>query len=202
MQIEPSVTFLNVEASDALQSKIQQRIEHLDRLFPNLTGCRVRVARDDTHRHQGHLYHVRIDVTAPGHELVVDPAAAQDRGHEDPYVALRDAFDAMQRRVQDLARTMRGDVKTHVPPAHGHVVEIDTAAGRGRIVAADGSSLYFTRNAVLGERFGQLRVGSEVRFAEQPGDDGPQASSVAPIGHHHPGDPLHDLPGAQAEQGD
>ncbi len=202
MQIEPRVTYRNVEPSDALHAKIQQRIAHLDRLFPNLTSCRVSVARDDAHQHQGRHYHVRVDVTAPGHELVVDHAAAQDRGHEDPYIAVRDAFDAMQRRVQDLARTMRGDVKTHLPPQHGRVAEIDPAAGRGSIVAADGRSLYFHRNAVVGGRFDELRVGAEVRFAEQPGDDGPQASSVAPVGHHHPGDPLHDLPGAPATRGD
>ena len=202
MQIEPSITFVNVEPSTALQSRIRARIARLDRLFPNLTGCRVTVARDDSHHRQGRHYRVRIDVRAPGHELVVDHAPPQRDTTQDPYVALRDAFDAMDRRVQDLARRMRGDVKTHALPAHGRVSEIDAASGRGRILAADGSAVYFHRNAVLGERFAELRIGSEVRFHPESGDDGPQASSVAPIGHHHPGDPLREPGGAPAAGSD
>ncbi len=191
MQIEPIISFVHVDVSDALESRIRARIAHLDRLFPNLGACRVTVTRDDSHRHQGRHYHVRIHVTAPGHELEVDHQRPSHEGAEDPYVALRDAFDAMDRRVEDLARTMRGDVKTHLAPAHGRVAEIDPAAGRGRIIAADGSSLYFHRHAVLGQRFDELRVGSEVRFAQEAGEDGPQASSVAPVGRHH----LADVPG-------
>ena len=202
MHVEPIITYLNVEPSAALDAKVRERIAHLDRMFPNLNSCRVAISRDDSHHHQGRHYRVRIDVTAPGHELVADRAPPQHQAHEDPFVALRDAFDAIERRVQDLAREMRGDVKTHVAPAHGRIVEIDHAAGRGRIVAADGRSLYFHRNAVVGARFDELEAEREVRFEEHAGDDGPQAVGVAPVGHHHVGDPLHDLPGSPAAGAD
>jgi ribosome-associated translation inhibitor RaiA len=51
---------------------------------------------------------VRIDIGVAGGEIVVN------RDHaEDVYVALRDAFDAANRKLEDYARKLRGDVKKH-----------------------------------------------------------------------------------------
>jgi cold shock CspA family protein len=36
-----------------------------------------------------------------------------------------------------------------------------------------------------GDKFDDLKVGQEVRFAEAVGDKEPQATSVRPIGKHH-----------------
>ena len=49
----------------------------------------------------------------------------------------------------------------------------------------DGRDVYFHRNSVLNDEFDHLEVGAEVRFAEEMGDKGPQASTVATIGKHH-----------------
>jgi len=51
---------------------------------------------------------VRIDIKVPGSEIVVN----RDK-HEDIYVALRDAFDAAKRQVEEFGRRQRGDVKRH-----------------------------------------------------------------------------------------
>jgi hypothetical protein len=56
----------------------------------------------------GRLFSVRIDVTLPGHELAIN--RVQD---EDAYVALRDAFDAARRKVDESMRIRRGEVKQH-----------------------------------------------------------------------------------------
>jgi len=50
-------------------------------------------------------------LTVPGAELV-----ANHTQHEDVYVAIRDAFDAMSRQLEDYARKQRGEVKTHAAP--------------------------------------------------------------------------------------
>jgi hypothetical protein len=47
----------------------------------------------------------------PGAELVAN--RAQD---EDVYVAIRDAFGAITRQLEDFTRRQRGDVKTHTAP--------------------------------------------------------------------------------------
>jgi hypothetical protein len=46
---------------------------------------------------QGTIYHVRVDLTAPGGEVVVNREPGEDHTHEDLHVAIRDAFDAARR---------------------------------------------------------------------------------------------------------
>jgi cold shock CspA family protein len=56
----------------------------------------------------------------------------------------------------------------------------------GRIASVDGGDIYFHRNSVLNLDFDALEIGTEVRFVERTGDEGPQASSVWVVGKHHP----------------
>ena len=94
--------------SEALEARIRERVAKLDEVHPNITGCTVTVEEQRAHHRQGRWFNVRVAVHLPEHEIVVN------RDHdEDPYVALRDAFDAVTRRVEDVARRQRGDVKTH-----------------------------------------------------------------------------------------
>ena len=58
-------------------------------------------------------------------------------------------------------------------------------ADYGRIETPDNRVIYFHRNSVLNDGFEKLDVGSEVRFVEEMGDSGPQASTVTPVGKHH-----------------
>ncbi len=71
--------------------------------------------------HQRHLkgsvFHVRIDVTVPGAELVATSEPPPQHFHEDVHIALRDAFERMKRELQDHARMVRGDVKSHTRSA-------------------------------------------------------------------------------------
>ena len=51
--------------------------------------------------------------------------------------------------------------------------------GYGFIRALDDDrQFYFHRNSVLHDDFERLTIGTEVRFAAEQGEDGPQASSV------------------------
>ena len=100
--------------SEALEARIRQRAAKLDLFHPNVTGCHVAVEEQRRHHQQGRWFNVRVAVGVPGHEVVVN------RDHdEDPYVALNDAFDAVSRRLEDIARKHRGEVKAHTAPLHG-----------------------------------------------------------------------------------
>jgi len=89
---------------------IRGKVEKLEEFFKHITSCRVVVEVPHKHHHQGKQFNVRIDIGVPGSEIVVN------RDHaEDIYVALRDAFDAAKRQLEDYARKIRGDVKTHEP---------------------------------------------------------------------------------------
>jgi len=110
MQIPLQITIRDIDHSEALEAHIRDKAKKLDEFFNHIMSCRVVVGMPHKHHHQGKQFNVRIDIGVPGNEIVVN------RDHaEDVYVALRDAFDAVKRQVEDHARKIRGDVKTHEP---------------------------------------------------------------------------------------
>lgn len=185
MKLPLQLTFRHLEHSDALETKIRQRAEELDQFYDQIMHCRVVVEAHHKHHHQGNIYHVRIDLTVPGKELVVSRDPEEHHAHEDVYVAVRDAFDAMRRQLEDYIRVQRRKVKTHEAPPHGAITELHPKEDYGRIGSADGRDIYFHRNSVIDADFDDLDIGMEVRFAEEIGDQGPQASTVHLIGKHH-----------------
>lgn len=113
MQLPLEITFQNLEPSPAIEAEIRKRAGKLDRFHEHVMRCRVVVEAPHKHKHSGHLYRVLVDVTVPGGELVANRNPDQDQAHEDVYVAIRDAFDAIRRQLEDYARKRRGDVKRH-----------------------------------------------------------------------------------------
>jgi ribosomal subunit interface protein len=110
MQTPLQITIRDMEHSDALETHIRDKVSKLEEFSTHITSCRVVVEVPHKHQHQGNQFNVRIDIGVPGNEIVVNHDHA-----EDVYVALRDAFDAAKRQLEDYARKIRGDVKTHEP---------------------------------------------------------------------------------------
>ena len=108
MQRPVQITFKDIPHSDAVETHIREKVAKLETFYPNIIGCHVTVELPHKHHHQGKLHNVRIDIKVPGSEIVVN----RDK-HEDIYVALRDAFDAAKRQVEEFGRKQRGDVKRH-----------------------------------------------------------------------------------------
>jgi cold shock CspA family protein len=98
--------------------------------------------------------------------------------HNDLRQAINDAFKAAGRRLQDYTPRQRGEVKSHVSLPEARVSKILTRAGYGFLTSDDGRKIYFHKNSVLGRAFPRLKVGTTVRFAEEQGEKGPQASTV------------------------
>jgi cold shock CspA family protein/ribosome-associated translation inhibitor RaiA len=187
MQLPLQITFRNMEPSPTVEAHIRERAEALDRFFGRIMACRVVVeARARRHR-KGKLYHLRVDLTVPGREIVVERDPAEHHAHEDILVAVRDAFDAARRQLEDHARTSRGDIKAHEIPRHGHVARLFEEKGNGFIRSSEGDEIYMHQNAVTGAGFAALSEGDEVRYVlhEGEGEKGPQASTVVAIGKHH-----------------
>lgn len=184
MQIPLQITFRDMEQSDAIEKAVREKAEKLDQ-FGDIMSCRAVVQMINKHQHKGTMYQVSLDITVPGHEIVVSRDRGVDHSHEDVYVAIRDAFNAARRQLQDQHRISHHKVKAHEAPPHGRVSELVADQGYGRIESSDGRSVYFHRNSVLNDEFTRLEVGSEVRFSEVQGDEGPQASSVQLVGKHH-----------------
>lgn len=187
MQIPYEITFEGMDPSDAVRARIQKEIDRLERFHDRITMCRVAIKAPGHHKRSGGLYEVRIYMVLPGGgEVSVKRNPALDHAHEDAYVAIRDAFAAARRQLQDKERKIEGEIKTHEAPPHGKIARIFYYEGYGFIETPDGDEVYFHRNSVAGADFEKLEVGNEVRFTGELGEKGLQASVVHLIGNHHP----------------
>ena len=202
MEIPLQITFRNMPPSEAIENNIKEKTAKLESFFSRIMSCRVVVEAPHRHHHKGKAYQVRIDLTVPSAELVINRApqrlsAAKSNGstpsekelaeshepskhaaHEDVYVAVRDAFNAAGRKLQDYARRQSGAMKAHEPVAHAQVSKLFPQEGYGFLETAEGREIYFHGNSVLQPGFDRLKVGAEVHFAEEQGEKGPQASTV------------------------
>ena len=185
MQLPLQITFRDIPPSEAIEGKIRQQVEKLNRFYDRIISCRVMVEAPHQHHHQGNIYHVRIDLTIPQGELVINRHPSQKHSHEDLYVAIRDAFVAAQRQLKKYAAIQRKEIKEHEIPSHGQVISLLPEEGYGFIETSEGDEVYFHQNSLLNCALRDLEVGSEVRFSQQMGDKGLQASSVRLIGKHH-----------------
>lgn len=185
MQVPLQVTFRHMATSPALEARIRARAAELEQFSSRITACRVTVEKLTQRHRQGDLFEVRIDLAMPGREIEIGRERGLNHAHEDAHVAVRDAFDALRRRLQDHVRESRGEGKLHPVPDHGRVVRL--MPDYGFIATAAGDEIYFHRNSIAGGSFDNLEVGAEVRFTmqEKESANGPQASTVNPIGKHH-----------------
>jgi len=180
MQSPVQVTFRDIPPSPALTAHVEKRAAKLDTFYDGIVKCHVVVEAPHRHSKQGKRYHVRIDLHVPGRELVI--SNTPDDAKEDVNAAIDDAFGDAERALEELSRLQEVDGKTHLKPPHGVVAKLFPDRGYGFIESEDGQEIYFHQNSVLGARFDKLVIGTRVRFAEEDGDKGPQASTVHIVG--------------------
>lgn len=179
VQLPLQITFHEMAPSAALETQIRERVAKLEEFHPRITRCRVTVEETSKHKHQGRHFRVNVDVRLPGKEIVAN------RDHdEDIHVALRDAFDAVKRQLDDVARQMRGDVKSHELAQHGRIARLFADEGFGFIETADHREVYFSRENVVYPDFDRLTVDSQVQFIEADAAEGTQAKRVT-VGKHN-----------------
>lgn len=182
------ISFRGLPPSEFVERRIREKLDWLRRFTDTIVSARIIVEQRHKNHQKGGLYHVRIYLkVAGGEEVVVAREPHEAHAHEDVYVAIRDAFDAARRGLEDHQHRLRGETKAHEPPPHGRVVFL--ADDYGFLRTADEREVYFHRNALVEGRFEELRVGDPVRFDlhEGEGVEGPQASTVVPIAVVVPG---------------
>lgn len=184
MRIPVQVTFRNVARSGAVVTLVNERVARLEKFCAAIISCHVVIEAPHRHHRRGNLFHVRIDIRVPGEELVVSRNPASRGAHKDVYVTLHDAFDGARRMLEDYVRRHRVETKSLERPSHGVVLRIvQDDGGYGFIRTLDGRELYFHAHSVLNGQYDRLEPGTEVRFAEELGEEGPQASTVEIVGH-------------------
>ena len=179
MQIEPRVSFQNVEHSEAVEKDILGRIDHLEKFHPRLVGCSVVVDAPHRDQRKGRIYEIRIDLSVPGNDISVTREAGVNHAHEDIYVAIRDSFDAAKRLLEDRVRKMNVHrTKRHPDVQHGRLARIFTEEGYAFIECEDGHEVYFDRDSMTKDVWSHLEVGSKLRFKQLDGDKGPYGVQV------------------------
>ncbi len=179
MAIPLQITFKGMEPSPALEARIRDKAERLERFASFVLRCHVTVEAPHRHHHQGNLFRAHIELDVPRGPLVAGDAGPRDHAHEDAHVAVRDAFNAAVRRLEDHARRMGGAVKHHEPPLRrGRILRFVAGEPYGFIETEDGREVYFHRNTVANAGFDRLKVGDAVRVAVTEGEKGPQATAV------------------------
>lgn len=175
------ITIRDVSLSAALETLIRKRTEKLNQYYDRINSCRVVVELPQKHKHQGKLFNVRIDITVPGRKSLV----ATRKSDEDVYVAIRNAFDAIERQLEEHARKRHGRVKTHEDELHGHIVRLVPDEGYGFIEGIDGNEYYFSVTNVSYPKFNQLLIGDAVKFGVEMLNDGRQARHITKERHNH-----------------
>lgn len=172
------VTFRNMPRFDAIETVVRREAEKLERYVRKIIGCRVAIERPQRFQRQGNAHRVRLFITGLSRRPVVVTREPLDNDmHADLRTIVIGAFKAARRQLQSALEQRRGQTKTpHVPLAL--VVRLFPEEGYGFLKTPAGEELYFHRNSVLHGDFERLAVGTEVRFDESEGDDGPQASTV------------------------
>lgn len=186
MAVPLQVTFKGMESSPALEARIREKAVRLERFERDILRCHVTIEVPHHHHRKGRMFRARVEVFVPRGEIVVTRESPQDHAHEDPYVAVRDAFDAVVRQLEDHVRKLDHRTTPNEPAlVHGRVARFVAGEDYGFIETDDGQEVYFHRNSVAGHVFDRLRVGDPVRLTVTEGEKGPQAGVVHPAGRHH-----------------
>ncbi|MBL0141703.1 MAG: ribosome-associated translation inhibitor RaiA [Betaproteobacteria bacterium] len=180
MQTALQITFRDMTPSEALETRIRDKVAKLEKFHPHITSCRVTVEESHRHQSQGRHFGVKVEVHVPGGT----PVVASLKHDEDVYVALRDAVGSARRRLEEDRREKRGSVKAHETPRHGKVARVFADEGFGFIQTDDGREFYFSRDNVVHPRFEDLGSGAAVQFIEEAAAEGIQAKRVSGGKHH------------------
>jgi cold shock CspA family protein len=184
MQTPVQIDFQGMHAKPEIRRVIAEHVAKLEEKFGRVTAARVVLKAPGGHHRTGGLYEINVRLALPeGREVNIGHTAQNDERHSDLTFAIDDAFKRARRQLQDQVRQLQGQVKHH-ESATGTVIELDPLGEFGFIKTGDGREIYFHRNSVLNDEFSHLAVGSQVSFAEEMGEKGPQASTVKLLSKH------------------
>ncbi len=186
MQVPLEIDFKDSEPSKAIKAEIEREARRLEKFSSRITSCQVTVIGPAKHHRHGVPFKIDVRIAMPNRkEIVVNRTHDDVKQNEYVTAAIKDAFAAAQRRVEDAVREMRGDVKPHEAEDHGRVIKFLAGQDYGFIETPDGREAYFHRDSVLGGGFDRLKIGTEVRFVAEIGEKGVQTTTVCVICKHH-----------------
>lgn len=116
------VQFVSLPHSDAVEEKVRQKFEALERYSDRIHKCQVWIEKPMGHHRKGRLYEMQVRLTVPGEELVIVDQPPED----DVSIAIRNAFDAIRRKLQDYERRKHARARAH-PRRHARSGQAESA---------------------------------------------------------------------------
>lgn len=180
MQVEPQITYRNVNKSEVIEELIHNKLAKLQKLHDQIISCRISIDRPQKGHGSGSPFRVRITTRIPPNHEIVATRDPRDYDIHDPLeMIVRDALDVTERQLKKYVDRQQREVKVHPrQEASAIVTELNEDEGFGFLETIDGRRVYFHRRSVLHDAFKRIKVGDGVNFVEEMGDQGPQASSV------------------------
>jgi cold shock CspA family protein/ribosome-associated translation inhibitor RaiA len=173
------VNYRNVDKTPQLESLIEEKLAKLQEVCSDLISCRVSLEKPQQHQRVGNPHRVRLDLKVPGREIVTVRESTEGDMHDPLPKVIREAFTAARRQLKEYMSRKQGEVKVHPEQAVQAVVtRMFPEEGYGFLQTLEGREIYFHRNSVLAVDFAILEVGTAVRFEEEMGEKGPQATTV------------------------
>jgi len=177
------VDYQGFTPTEAQVTLFQQKISAFENRFGRIAAGRIVIkAPSARHRSGGH-YEINIRLRLPGgKEVDISKTPDPDERHARFSFAVNDAFRRAGRQLDKLVDRIEGEMKAHEAPPIGTVTKL--FEDHGFIEDRDGLEIYFHKNSVLDGGFAKMKVGTRVVFREEPGEQGPQASTVTLMDKH------------------
>jgi ribosome-associated translation inhibitor RaiA len=112
MAIEPEIHFHGLEKSEAVETRVREKVAKLQRHFTRMTSCRVVI--DTPHRNtaKARMSRVKIEIGLPGRKpLIVTHEREGGQALDDLSLTLRDGFQASTRALDEVAAKIASRTK-------------------------------------------------------------------------------------------
>jgi len=180
MQLPPEITYEGIEKNSTIDDLINKNIAKLEKICDYIISAHIAVESYNRRHSTGNYYRIRIALRIPPkHEIVVKHTSETGRQFEPLPAIIRRTFESAERQLESLVEKQRNEVKAHTRNETMAIVDkIFRDEGYGFLRALDGHQIYFHKNSCLHGEWEILRTGINVRYTEQEGEKGSQASSI------------------------
>ncbi|WP_447974691.1 cold shock domain-containing protein [Nitrospira sp. Kam-Ns4a] len=167
----------NVEMTPRWKTEIESRMADLQAGHGDIVHGRVTLIKNPHHKRQRRVAEAVVVVTLPGRHTIT--ARKEDKTFEE---AIRAAFAAVAVELRKY-REKRASKEIRLPPIplRGVICKLFPQEGYGFILQEGGGEVYFHKHALHGLTFDEMEDGMEVAFNVEPGEKGPQATTVSPV---------------------
>jgi ribosomal subunit interface protein len=121
---DTQVLFRNIDHSPAVEEAVHKRVAKLERYSDQIQSLRVILEAPHNNHQKGNVYHVGVEAVIPNHDIVVTRDQHDNHSHEDIYIAVRDAFNALERRLKAVQEKYEQQRRKAIHPEEDSILSV------------------------------------------------------------------------------